>query len=73
MDPPEDLPGGGEGQPDGAPGQAGHGGGGECHGQEEEELAEDGGAEDEDGDGLTDWLAATTGQQLIRRGRFWGR
>ena len=20
-----------------------------------------------------DWLAATTGQQLIRRGRFWGR
>ena len=20
-----------------------------------------------------DWLAATTGQELVRRGRFWGR
>ena len=42
---------GGEVQSDGAPGQAGHGGGGERHGREEEKLAEDGGAEDEHGEG----------------------
>ena len=44
-------PGYSEGKPDGAPGQDGHGGGGECHLWEEEELAEVRGAEDEDAKG----------------------
>ena len=43
----EDQPGCSEGQPDGSPGQAGHGGGGERHGRMEEELAEGRGAKDE--------------------------